>query len=80
LSTHSSVSFILYIKRIEVQNNNLSWTDQVDEYNNLQEFFLFYTSPKVGDDNTNNEATRLANMPNLHEEDINNTNTNTYIP
>ena len=72
-STHSSVSSI---ERMEAQNNNSSWADQVNEFNKLQGFSLSYASPKIGDDNTNNKATRPANMLNPHEEDIININMN----
>ena len=64
---------------MEVQNNNPSWANQVNKYNNLQGFSLSYTSPKIRNNNTNNEATRLANMPNPHGKGINNTNMNTCI-
>jgi len=57
-STHSSVSSISYIERMEAQNNNPSQADQVDEFNKSQGFSLSYASPKVEDDNTNNKATR----------------------
>ena len=52
-STCLSVSSIPYVERIEAQNNDLSWTKQVDEYNNFQGFSLFYTSLKIRDNNTN---------------------------
>jgi len=78
-STHSSIYFISYIERMEAQNNNSSWTNQVDEYNDLQEFSLSYTTSKIKNNNTNNKATELENTPNLHRKNINNTNTNTYI-
>ena len=80
LSIYSSTSFISYIERMEAQNNNPSWTNQVDEYNDLQGFSLSYTTSKIENNNTKNKATELENIPNLHEKDINNTNTNTYIP
>ncbi len=32
LSVYSSISSISYIERIEAQNNNPSWADQVDLY------------------------------------------------
>jgi len=78
-STHSSIYFISYIERMEAQNNNSAWTNQVDEYNDLQEFSLSYTTSKIKNNNTNNKATELENTPNLHRKNINNTNTNTYI-
>ena len=80
LSIYSSASFISYIERMEAQNNNPSWTNQVDEYNDLQGFSLSYTTSKIENNNTKNKATELENIPNLHEKDVNNTNTNTYIP
>jgi len=76
--TYSNVPFISYMKRMEAQNNNSSWTNQVDKYNGLQGFSLSYTTSKIEDNNTN-KATELVNMPNSHEESINNTNKNTYI-
>ena len=66
LLAHSSISSILHVKRMEAQSNNLSWANQVNELNKLQEFYSFYTSPKIGEDNIYNKVTKHANMLNSH--------------
>jgi len=40
--THSNLSFVLYVDRIEAQNNNPLWTDQTKKQN----FQLLYTISK----------------------------------
>jgi len=37
-SNYSSVSFISYIERIEIQNDNLSWANQVEESKQVAAF------------------------------------------
>ena len=65
---------------MEVQNNDLSWANQVDELNKSQGFLLSYTTPNVEEINTHNEATAPNNMPNPHGEDVNNCSMNTCTP
>ena len=50
-STHSNVSSIPYVERMEAQNNNPSWTDQVNKHIDSQGSYLSYTDPKVREDN-----------------------------
>jgi len=79
-SAYLSVSSILYIKRIEVQNNNLSWADQVNEIIEFQSFLLSYASSKVREANICNKATRPIDMSNLYGESANNYSMNMYNP
>jgi len=55
LSVHSSVSSISYAKKIEAQNNSLSWANQV-KLNKSQGLTLFYVIPEVGETNSTNET------------------------
>lgn len=50
-SAHSSVSSIPYVERMEIQNNDLSWADQVDaseQIDTSQRVELSYATPKEG--------------------------------
>ena len=50
-SAHSSVSSIPYVERVEIQNNDLSWADQVDaseQIDTSQRVELSYATPKEG--------------------------------
>jgi len=76
---HSSVSSIPYVKKIEEQNNNLSWVDQINEFNKYQGFSLSYADSKVGEVNTHNKATIPSNISNPHGEDVNNCSINMCI-
>jgi len=50
-SNHSNVSSISYNIRMEAQNNNLTWAEQM---NSSQEFQLSYVYPNVEDSNSQN--------------------------
>lgn len=68
------------MERMEAQNNNLFWVNQVDELKYSQRFLLSYATPKEGEVNTCNEAIIFINMSNLYEEGVNNCSMNTYNP
>jgi len=53
------------MERMETQNNNLFWVNQVDELKDSQRFLLFYATPKEGEVNTCNEAIRFINCNDL---------------
>jgi len=48
--THSNLSSIPYVKRIEAQSNNISWAEQV-KLNKIKEIILLYTTLKIGEKN-----------------------------
>ena len=80
LLAYSSIFSISYMERMEAQNNNLFWVNQVDELKYSQRFLLSYATPKEGEVNTCNEAIIFINMSNLYEEGVNNCSMNTYNP
>ena len=77
VSAHSSISFILYVERIEAQSKNLSQADQVEEQetNNLQRLMLSYANPEVENNCTCNKTIGVENTLISNGEGINNTNT-----
>ena len=74
MSAHSSISSIPYVKRIEAQRKNPSWTNQVEEQktNNLQRLMLSYTNSGVGDNATCNKVIDVENIPISNNESVNN--------
>ena len=79
-STHSNVSSISYVERMEAQNNDPSWTDQVNKHIDSQGSCLSYTDHKVGEDNICNEVTELENITIPHREKTTNYGTNICTP
>ena len=88
LLAYSSISSIPYIKRMKVQNNNLSQANQVDKLNEFQELYLFYTNLRIGKDNTYNKITDYINITishsytnilNFYGEETTNCSIHTYI-
>ena len=80
MSVHSSVSSITYVERMEAQNKNSSWADQVEEQetDNLQRLMLYYANSEVGDNTTYNEATDVENMLIPNSKSINNIDMDIY--
>ena len=67
-SSHLDLSSVPYV-RMEIQNNDPFWADQVDS---PQDFQLLYTTPKEGESNIQKKADIPGNMPSPHVEDVNN--------
>ena len=90
---HSNISSISYHERIIIQNNDLSWSEQVE--NKEERFSLSYTTLKIEEKilaneaveknlkdrahYANNEALTLNNMFNSQGENEVSNNTNTYV-
>ena len=54
-STHLNALSVLYYKRMEIQNNNLSWSKQIDT-EDRERFSLSYPIPKEGKEKTVKQA------------------------
>ena len=62
---HSTILFILYFERIEVQSSDPSWFNQTKQKN----FELSYASPKRGNLPNQDKAHGSFHLPSTHVED-----------
>ena len=77
---YSSVSFIPYVNKMEVQNNDSFWADQVEQFNRSHDLLLSYTTSKAREVNTNNKVTSLNNMLNPQDKGVAYCDLNIYVP
>ena len=91
--THSNLSSISYVERMEAQSNNLSWAEHI-KLNKMKEIILLYVISKVRENKSaneaidptpkakkkysNNKATILNNMLDSQDKDMANSNMNIY--
>ena len=76
-SNHSSISSIPYVKRMEIQNDDPSWTDQVEESEQVtasQELRLSYTSQNAREPLNVPKQPIPINTPSPHVGDVSNVN------
>ena len=76
-SIHLNMSSIAYVEQVQVFNNNPIQADQV-EISKSQGAALFYTTPKVGENNNANEAIIIEFIPEPHDVENTNANNNMY--
>jgi len=76
LLTHSDLSSIFFVDRIEAQSKDLIWANQTEQ----ELFQLSYTSHKEGENNNSERAKTNNNTSSTCVEDINNSKVNTNLP